>query len=121
MPTFNITITSARSRFGVVLILFILLALVAALIGVSMLFGALLGTRLTPAEAEQSIRGHLLAQAGSRFQERAAGATSEARAVLLARYTEEIDLLKAVKFDSIDVDTSIFGILSIRRASWQRW
>lgn len=81
-----------------------------------MLPGILFGTRLTTAEAEESIRGHLLSQATMRFHERIASATREERDALHARYSVEIAPLKAVEFVSVDVDTVIFSSFKMNRS-----
>jgi hypothetical protein len=116
MPTFKLTFVVRRRWVGVALTLAVVLALITAIIGVARLPGLLFGTQLTPAEAEESIRGHLLAQAALSFQERAASTTDEARERLLARYAEATDRLKAITFDAIDVDTVIFSAFRIRRS-----
>jgi hypothetical protein len=115
MPKLTLTFVSRRPWVGVALVVGVALAVIFAVIGLMMLPGILFGTRLTTAEAEESIRGHLLSQATTRFYERIAGATRDEEEDLDARYAAEMAPLKAVTFVSIDVDMSIFSAFKLNR------
>jgi hypothetical protein len=116
MPKLTMTFVARRGWIGVALALGVTLAVISALIGVSMLPGILFGTRLTTAEAAENIRGYLLSQATKKFYERIASTTRDERDTLQARYAAEVELLKAVEFVSVDVDTVIFSAFKMHRS-----
>lgn len=93
------------------------LAVLLAILGIGLLPSLLFGTRLTAAEAEASIRAHLLSQATLRFHaRREERATPEDREAWDARYAAEIAPLKAMTFVSVAVGTGIFSAFKVRRS-----
>lgn len=113
MPRLSITFISRHGWTGAVLAALVVLSL---LVVISALPGLLFGTTLTPAEAETSIRGHLLTQAAMNFRQQTVSATPEEQQRLLIRYTTELESIQKRRFLSTDVDTVIFGFFSIRRS-----
>jgi hypothetical protein len=116
MPKLAVTFVVRHGWVGVVLVVGAALACIATVIGLSMLPGILFGTRLSAAEAEESIRSHLLSQAITSFYERVPSATWDDRKDLQARYVAEVEPLKAVAFVSVDVDTVIFSAFKMPRS-----
>jgi hypothetical protein len=115
MPRLTITLRSKRPWGGVGLAVAALLSILFVLIGLSMLPGILFGTTLTPTEAEESIRRHLLLRAVGSFDQRSKpiGDSSDASR---ARYAAAFASLKSLEFVSVDVDTVIFSAFRISRS-----
>jgi hypothetical protein len=91
-------------------------AVLGLLFAVALLPGAVLGDRLTPAQAERSIRSHLQAQAALRFHKRLESAPRAERVRINALYREEIRAIRQLDVVSLDVDTVLFGYTKIRRS-----
>ncbi|HSB69337.1 MAG TPA: hypothetical protein VLT62_08410 [Candidatus Methylomirabilis sp.] len=113
MTFVRVTFVSRRGWLEVVLVS---IAFLSALAIVSALPGRLFGTVLSPAEAEESILSHLVAQATLQFHRRLGEVTPGERGRLQAGYLAEVESLKAREFVSVDVDTVIFGFFKIRRS-----
>jgi hypothetical protein len=91
-------------------------AFLGLLFAIALLPTQLFGDRLSPAQAERSIRSHLQTQAALRFQKQLDGAPRGERIALEARYREERRALGALEVLSLDVDTVLFGYTRIRRS-----
>ena len=111
----TVTFDARRPWLSAVLIAGVLLAVVAALVGLMMLPGLLFGTRLEPAEAEAGIRGRMLAEVAQRYQG-SWGGTGEERAQAQQRYEAEIERIRGIEFASTDVDTSVFSAFRMRQS-----
>jgi Tfp pilus assembly protein PilX len=116
MPKVTVTFVARRGWGGAVVVVGAALAVLLAILGIGLLPSLLFGTRLTAAEAEASIRAHLLSQATLRFHERRARATPEEREAWGAHYAAEIAPLKAMTFVSVDVGTGMFSAFKVNRS-----
>jgi hypothetical protein len=113
MTRLTIRFTSKNGCLGGVLVVAVV---VSIMIGISALPGMIFSTVLTPAEAESTIRGHLLSENALHFGKQIADADPEHRVLLESRYFEEKASIKALEFVSVDVDTVIFSFFRINRS-----
>jgi hypothetical protein len=113
MPKLTLTFVSRRSVVGVGLVFVVFVVCLAGSIGVSMLPARLFGSTLTTAEAEDSIRAHLVSQTATHYAQRLATTTRDDRYTLEAQYFTEVEVLKALVFVSVDVNKSIFSAFSM--------
>jgi hypothetical protein len=116
MAEFSVTLVSRRKWVVVALAAGVITLILAALIGLCALPGLLFGSRLTAAEAEDSIRRHLVLRASAGFYERLGPGAKRADGLDARYHAEVMQPLNAIQFVSVDVNTVIFGAFSIRRS-----